>query len=147
MQTLRKIGWDSSVMICLISDKDDVGRVDKIDKIMKRLDDSEYQLVVSTLIYPEVLESAMPVGAIDQFEGVMQNKNLIVAIAADERVARKAQTIRNLARPKLTTPDAIHIATAIVIGAEVFHTFDKKLVRLSGKSEVENLLITECTIP
>jgi len=44
-------------------------------------------------------------------------------------------------------PDAVHIATAIVSGAKIFHTFDEHLLKLNGKDEVEGLTITACDIP
>ena len=62
-------------------------------------------------------------------------------VAVNLGIAKKAQDIRNR-MPSLKTPDAIHIATAIVSEAIVFHTFDKQLLNLNEKDEVDNLKIT-----
>ena len=67
-------------------------------------------------------------------------------IAVDIRVAEKAQAIRNRSSRNLKTPDAVHIATAILSGAKFFHTFDEGLLRLSGTDDVDGLAITACEI-
>ena len=66
----------------------------------------------------------------------------------DLHVAQKAQKIRNLVpkSAKMSTPDAIHVATAIVSGATMLHTFDKGLLSLNGKDQVEGLTITACDV-
>ncbi len=46
----------------------------------------------------------------------------------------------------VSTPDAVHVATAIVNKAKFFHTFDNTLLSLDGKNEVEGLKITPCHI-
>ncbi len=116
---------------------------------MEAVESEAYRLAVSTLLYVEVLESTMPAPAIGQFEKFMQNRAMISIVAVDIRVARKAQMIRDTLRKKgesVSTPDAVHIATAIVSGAQFFHTFDDRLLRLNGKSEVDGLAITDRAI-
>jgi predicted nucleic acid-binding protein len=44
---------------------------------------------------------------------------------------------------RIKTPDAVHIATAIEYRVDALHTFDGKLLKLSGKDYVEGLKI--CT--
>ena len=46
-----------------------------------------------------------------------------------------------------SSPDAVHIATALVSEAKILHTFDDDLLKLSGKDEVDGLSITACLIP
>lgn len=106
-------------------------------------------MVVSTLLYVEVLEKDMSEGAMEQFKKFIQNRAMVSIVAVDIRVARKAQMIRDTVRKKgesVSTPDAVHIATAIVSEAQFFHTFDDRLRRLNGKSEVDGLAITACAI-
>lgn len=114
---------------------------------MNSIERGTYKLAVSTLIYVEVLERTMPEDAIEQFKKFMQNRQTLEIVAVDIRVAEKAQTIRNKSSKTIRTPDAIHVATAIVCGAKLFHTFDEELLRLNGKDEVENLMITPCNVP
>ena len=64
-------------------------------------------------------------------------------------IAQKAHEIRTFYRKQgnnLTTPDVIHLATAIWANADAFHTLDgsgnkKKLLSISGEDGVDNLKI------
>ena len=114
---------------------------------MQHVESGTSRLVVSTLLYVEVLESRMPAGAIEQFKKFMQNRQTVEIMAVDIRVAERAQAIRNNSSRVLSTPNAVHIATAVLSGAQLFHTFDDDLLRLSGRDEVHGLTITACEIP
>ena len=140
------ICWDSSVLIDWIKG-DDQGRMKRIGMVVSGVEQDNYRIVVSTLVYVEVLESAMPEGTMKMFQQFIQNRKQVEVVAVDIRVAQKAQLIRNNSRKKLSTPDAVHIATAIVSGAKIFHTFDDGLLQLSGQDEVDGLTITACEIP
>jgi predicted nucleic acid-binding protein len=59
-------------------------------------------------------------------------------IAVDLAVADRAASFR--ARYRLRTPDAIHLATAVQAGADVFLTNDRELVRVT---DVPILLVDE----
>ena len=138
--------WDSSVLIDWIKG-DDQDRMKQIGMVVLGVEQDNYRIVVSTLAYVEVLESTMPEGTMKMFQQFIQNRKQVEVITVDIRVAQKAQLIRNNSRKKLSTPDAVHIATAIVSGAKIFHTFDDGLLQLSGQDEVDGLTITACEIP
>ena len=143
------ICWDSCVLIDWIKG-DEPGRMPDITSIVESITNKQYRLVVSALIYAEVLESAMPVGAINQFEDFMKNREQVEVVAVDIRVAKKAQMIRNMSHKngkKIRTPDAVHLATAVVSKAEFFHTFDELLLSLNGTQEAHGVAITRCEIP
>ena len=141
------ICWDSSVLISWIRGDESPDRIQAVRAIVQRVENGEYKLAVSTLLYVEVLESTMPGHAREQFKKFMQNRQMVEILAVDIRVAEKAQSIRNISQKKISVPDAVHIATAIVSGAKLFHTFDDGLLQLSGKDEVDGLTITACEIP
>ena len=141
------ICWDSSVLISWIRGDEDPDKTQTIKSVVDKVERGIHKLAVSTLLYVEVLESGMPDGTIEKFQQFMQNREKIEIIAVDIRIAEKAQTIRNKSRKTISVPDAVHVATAIVSGATSFHTFDKGLLQLSGKDEVEGLAITACHIP
>ena len=141
------ICWDSSILISWIRGDESPDRLQAIQAIVESVENGRYKLAVSTLLYVEVLERTMPGHAIEQFKKFMQNRQMIEIIAVDIRVAEKAQSIRNKSQKKIHVPDAVHIATAIVSGAKLFHTFDDGLLELSRKDEVEGLTITACGIP
>ena len=141
------ICWDSSVLISWLRGDEDADRNRATQAVVQHIEGGVSKLVVSTLLYVEVLESRMPAGAAEQFKKFMQNRQMIEIIAVDIRIAEKAQAIRNKSSRTLTTPDAVHIATAVLSGAKLFHTFDEGLLRLSGRDEVDGLMITACEIP
>ena len=141
------ICWDSSVLISWLRGDEDAGRNRATRAVVQHVESGTSRLVVSTLLYVEVLESRMPAGAIEQFKKFMQNRQTVEIMAVDIRVAERAQAIRNNSSRVLSTPDAVHIATAVLSGAKLFHTFDEALLRLSGKDEVKGLTITACEIP
>ncbi len=141
------ICWDSSAMISWIggdAPEENKKRMPAMRATMRGLERGDYKLIVSTILYVEVLGTTMPTEAIEKFEQVMRRKEMIGTITVGIQVAKKAQEIRNQAR--LGTPDAIQIATAIIGNAKYFHTFDEKLLKLNGKDAVERLTITPCTI-
>ena len=141
------ICWDSSVLISLIRGDEDENRNRSIRFVIEQVEARACKLVVSVLLYVEVLERTMPGHAIEQFNRFMQNREMIEILAVDIRIAQKAQTIRNRSHKTISVPDAVHLATAILSGAKVFHTFDKGLLQLHGKNEVEGLAINDCSMP
>lgn len=141
------ICWDSSVLISWLRGDEDADRNQATRAVVQHIEGGISKLVVSTLLYVEVLEGRMPTGAMEQFKKFMQNRQMIEIMAVDIRVAERAQAIRNNSSRVLSTPDAVHIATAVVSGAKLFHTFDDDLLRLSGRDEVHGLTITACEIP
>ena len=148
---LDLICWDTSVLIDWLQGSGTQNRIRSIKSVIAEIEAKKYKLAVSTLVYVEVLECKMPEQAIKQFKEFMKNGNLVEVFAVDIRIAEKAQTIRNRTRNEkkkmIKTPDAVHIATAIVSKAKQLHTFDDEILKLNGKSEVEELAITACDIP
>lgn len=145
---LDLICWDTSILIDWLKGSENQNRMLSIKSVIAEIEAKKYKLAVSTLAYVEVLECKMPEQAIKQLKEFMKNGNLVEVFAVDIRIAEKAQTIRNRARNEkkkiIKTPDAIHIATAIVSKAKQLHTFDEEILKLNGKDEVEGLVITDC---
>ncbi len=145
MKKKGTICWDSCVIISHFNGDRNKNpeRKPRIDAVVSMVDGGNYKLLVSAILYVEVLETKMSQHTIDKFNEFMRRIETITIMAVDLTVAKKAQSLRDRI-PKLKTPDAIHIATAIVGGAKVFHTFDDLLLDLSKQSEVDNLIITPC---
>lgn len=115
-------------------------------------------LVTSTLTRAEILEGRVPKGAVEKYDALMRRSN-IIAQSLDIPIAKAVSRIRDHYRKtdfELLTPDAIHLATAIYLKAEEFHTFDgsdakktprqKKykrcgLLLISGEDAISNLKI------
>ena len=141
----NKICWDSCVMISHFRGDRDVSETQAIESVVDKLDEGHYNLVISTLLYAEVLASVMPKNAMSSFNKFVKRRDTVTNVPVTLKIAEKAQEIRN--KTKIGTPDAIHIATAIIGEALVFHTFDTDLIRLNGQDVVDGLEITPCHIP
>lgn len=143
------ICWDSSVVIDWMLDRKSKNpeRIPAIRSVFHEIEDGRLQLAVSALVHAEVLESTTPADAMQKFRAFMNDAEMVDVIAVDVPIAEKAREIRDRALKKIKTPDAIHLATAIIGGAGVFHTFDRGLLSLSGADEVDGLVITGCDIP
>jgi predicted nucleic acid-binding protein len=102
----------------------------------------------------EVLQSRLPAGIPKLLEGLIKR---IIRVGMDTKVASLAHDIRDhyMARKDefsgktLSTPDAIHLATAILYRVDEFHTFDSGssssktlgLIPLSGNVGGHRLII------
>lgn len=140
------ICWDSCVLIELIKG-DNQARIHDIVPIAKSISKKQHGLIVSTLVYVEVLESKMSSTDIKKFESFMQNRKEVEIVAVDTQIARKARAIRDSGiknSKKISTPDAVHLATAIISGAGSLHTFDDILLSLNRTKEAEGIDITPC---
>lgn len=131
------------------------GEMDGVREVIERAKRREAKIITSVLTVTEALECHMPAGVKRLYEGLMKRVN---RISMDIKVAELAHELRNhySADPKkygdktLATPDAIHLATAILYRATEFHTFDdgkkgsKHLGLLSLSEDVAGHRLTIC---
>jgi predicted nucleic acid-binding protein len=78
-------------------------------------------LVTSTLIRTEVFLGKLTLEQKQKFADILRRKN-VQEVAPHMRIADRASTIRE--RHKIKTPDAIHLATAILFEVDEMHTMD-----------------------
>ena len=103
--------------------------MDGVREIIERSKRREVRIMTSVLTSVEVLACKMPVGLGTLFSGLIKRINMQ---GMDTKVASLAHDLRDyyLSRPSeyggktFSTPDAIHLATAILYRADEFHTFD-----------------------
>ncbi|MEP9348301.1 PIN domain-containing protein [Xanthobacter sp. KR7-225] len=122
--------WDTCLFLAWIKDEQrKTGEMDGVREVIERFKRREVKLITSTLTTVEVLQSRLPVGMERLFNDFMKR---ITRIGMDTKVAAMAHDIRDhyqrhssqFGDKKLTTPDSIHLATAIMYRATEFHTFD-----------------------
>ena len=102
-------------------------------------------IISSTITYIEVL--AIKIG--DENEALFRKSfrtQAHIAYDVDPPIALKARDLRerfvdDKTGRKLQTPDAIHLATAIIHKADHFVTLDDKLLKLNGDDRLEGLVI------
>lgn len=133
--------WDTCLFLAWLKDEErKSGEMDGVREIIERSSRRDVKIITSVLTSVEVLSTKVPVGMDTLFAGLVRR---IGRISMDIRVASLAHDLRNHYAQKggktLSTPDAIHLATAILYRADEFHTFDNDdsskslgLIRLSG---------------
>ncbi|MDQ3562992.1 MAG: PIN domain-containing protein [Pseudomonadota bacterium] len=152
--------WDTSVLLAWI--KDEPNEMEGVNDIAHGIHKNHYILLTSAITLTEVLESTLTDEARIKFNDLFKRKNCQM-VAADLRITQLASQIRDYYQrqksvdglPSLSTPDAIHLATAIHYAVKEFHTFDEKddpkkrraLIPLSGNVAGHPLVICKPPIP
>ncbi len=88
------------------------------------------------------LARRVPVGRGRKGSHAFLERSNILVVDVDLRVSEiRSKGLES--NHKIKTPDAQHMATAIIYQAEVFHTLDDKLINLSGEPIVDGLVISK----
>ena len=120
--------WDTCLFLAWLKDEErKVGEMDGVREIIERARRREVRIMTSVLTSVEVLAAKIPAGMDTLFAGLMRRIN---RQSMDIRVATVAHDLRNFYAAKggktLSTPDAIHLGTAILYRVDEFHTFDEE---------------------
>ena len=146
----KKIYWDSSAFIAWIkNEKHNPGELEGLEATAKAVAENKVALFTSELTRTEVLEGRMNEVERERFRKLFFRKN-VVSVDITGRVMDLSRTIREW-NNAISTQDSIHLATAILYGADEFHTTDGggarkrkgDLIPLSGNVAGHNLKI--CT--
>ena len=122
--------WDTCLFLAWIKDEQrPSGEMDGVREVIARAKRREVKIITSVLTMVEVLQSRLPVGMDRLFTDMIKRVN---KLGMDSKVAALAHDIRDyhivnahaFGGKTLSTPDAIHLATAILYRATEFHTFD-----------------------
>ena len=129
-----------------------------IEHILKENKDEKNIIITSTLMITELLEGKINNQAESIFQDCLKRPN-IITISPDLPIAFEARRLRdhyyrnNGPGKTLSSPDSIHLATAIIIDAVEFHTLDKSnkgtlgLLPLSGNVAGVNLTVCKPQAP
>lgn len=129
--------WDSSTFLALI--KKETHHRDKAYETAlsqaESFDRGEIVLATSTVGVAEVLAADLTEGQREHFEGMIRRSNFLT-VNLTEAIARCAAAIRGHCHREarkssgdpylLAMPDAFHVASAVLIEAEVLVTLDEK---------------------
>ena len=123
------IGLDTSIFIYLLENNTEFA--DRCEKIIEQVQFDGYHAIFASIGLIEIYTGPKRTGDVEQIHYcrnyITQLPNLIVA-NLNEPVIDIASDLR--AKYKITVPDAIHIASAIVYGADTFITNDKALKKV-----------------
>lgn len=112
------------------------------DEVATEITQNRASLCTSVLTHTEVLQGKLTPDQATRFDNLFKRRN-VVSITVDSRIAKRASEIRNHYNEKgikISTPDSIHLATAIIYEVDEFHTLDgdgqrkrpNDLLRLNG---------------
>lgn len=144
----KVVYWDSSAFLALLKGENNHGP--DILNILKSqagaFDRGEITLAMSTIGILEVLSANIPDSVRENFEKIIRRNNFTL-VSANETVMRNAALIRHHVYGKakngggesyiLSVPDAIHVASAMLVEADVLVTLDTR-----NKSKTKELGMT-----
>jgi predicted nucleic acid-binding protein len=138
--------WDTSVFIALlINERRPPGEMEGARDVALAADAGAVIIATSLMTQGEILDPK-GIGAPDKFGALFKRPNYQL-LQANSAVFSEAQRLR-MAIPKLKTPDATHLASAIVYKCDELHAFDKDdLLKLSGSDLVRGLKIRRPSLP
>jgi len=139
--------WDACIFIAWITDERvpprQAGEMEGLAEIVDEIDRGLSTLVTSAITLTEVLASTLTAEQRQRFELTMKRPTTVV-MNVDMRVGQLSSDIRDHYRQlglRLKTPDAIHLASAILAKADVLHTFDPDLLRFDGNAAGHQIAI------
>ena len=126
--------WDTCVFLAWIQDEDNRTPEEKagLADIALKIHKNEARLVTSGITKGEILKSTLSKDGIEKLDALFKRKNFdwvqtelrVYDIMHDIRdYYQKIKDTENL--PTVTQADSIHLASAIWIEADEFHTFDE----------------------
>jgi len=124
--------WDTCIFLSLLTnDRKDASLIEGIEGIARAIDKKECLLVTSTITEVEVLQGTLSAVAEGNFQSALKRRN-VTKVSVNSRVTALAREIRDFynSQRKLKTPDAIHLATAILYSVDELHTNDPHLLNL-----------------
>jgi predicted nucleic acid-binding protein len=135
--------WDACVYTAwLKKEVDKTAYHPHMDEILNENFQTKNIIITSTITSIEVLSCRMTFEEEANFKKLFRYNNHL-KYDVDARIAEKARSLRDdLLREQdrvLSTPDAIHLATAILYGANEMHTFDDGQTKSGGKKSVSLL--------
>jgi predicted nucleic acid-binding protein len=123
------IYWDTCVFLAWITQEQrKPGEMAGIESSVVEIESNRWKLITSAITFAEILESYSGAENVKKFKELFKRPN-IASINTDMRIGELAGELKDYyvklgGKRKLSTPDALHLATAIQYGADEFHTFD-----------------------
>lgn len=121
----RKYYWDTNVFLAWL--KAERGRVELIDGIVSEVRSGKAIIITSVLTNTELFEGNLSDELKAKFKLLFGGRD-VTQVMVDHNVSDLARQIREhygKRKRKLSTPDATHLATAVIHRVDEFHTFDE----------------------
>lgn len=138
MRKLPRFYWDACAWIAYIGrempsadSKFTDRRFEMCREVLKGAQDGGLEIVTSTFTLAEVCKRKDTIGQAGNLSAFF-DQPFILLVDVVKPIASRAQAMQQAGIAGLKPPDAVHLASAIWADVSVFHTFDKRLLDLSG---------------
>jgi predicted nucleic acid-binding protein len=138
-KNLPRFYWDACTWIALINKEMPTAtstfkqnRFEMCRSTIMKAEALEIELVTSAFTLAEVSKRPPDPSSPSINLSSFFDKKYILLTNVDKQVAMKAQSMLLAGVAGLKPADAVHLASALVANADVFHTFDDKLLSMNG---------------
>jgi predicted nucleic acid-binding protein len=148
------IYWDTAVWLAWLTGERHWPEtvIAGIEDVILQLEAGKIQLITSSITRSEIFQGRLTTEQKNLWTSITRRSD-VRAIAADDRINDRSSAIREYHQDrgvKILTPDAIHLATAVLYKADEFQTMDgldksgkpKRVLGLSGNVGGYPLFIT-----
>ncbi len=125
-----KLALDSNIFIAFLQVDDEFFAASK--ELLEGISQNNVKAIFSTLVYGEVMYGSPPNSSLKAVKSFFNSLAGASEIPADKEVCFKAAELRQK-YGSLKLPDAIHLATAIIGGVDIFITADMRLVNIADQ--------------
>lgn len=142
MATTKRVYWDACAWIALIQkerilESNGGGRVieDRFSLCMSVIKEAEarkIEIATSAFTFAEVCKNAELKAQDEDLIAAYFENDYLLPVNVDRVVGESARGLMMSGISGLKPPDAIHVASALISGADAMHTFDEKLLKLDG---------------
>ena len=134
--------WDSNCFLAWLQDEEE--RAGKCQNVLALAERGDVEIVTSVLTITEVLrlrpKDALPSERRTSVEALF-NRPSVRTMMLTRRLAESARDV--VWDHKIHPKDSIHVASALAAKVAVLNTFDRRLIRKSGKIGAPTLIIEE----
>lgn len=128
MSTGKKIiDWDTCIFLAWLQEEQrEIGVMEGIEEIVRKIHNNEVILITSQMTNIEVLQSRLSSDAQKKWKEIFNRRNCQM-VDITPKISEKSSFIRDYYDQKgikLSSPDCIQLATAIIYKADEFHTLD-----------------------
>ncbi|MGH7195214.1 MAG: type II toxin-antitoxin system VapC family toxin [Candidatus Saccharimonadales bacterium] len=126
-----RLALDSNVLIAALAGHEKHSLV--AQQLVRDIAGGKHQAIASSIAYGEVLGIASKSANELDVQNFFFHIQHFATIAADDDICLKAGQLRRRYGNRLKLPDALHVATALSAGVDVFITNDLSLAKFAQK--------------
>jgi len=145
MATTRRVYWDACSWIALIQ-KEKIqqpgGAVEDREMMCKSVIEAakknRLEIATSAFCLAEVCKSPdVRHESPDRIADFLENDYILIS-AVDTVIGQRARKLMTGGHAGLKPPDAVHLATALILNVDEMHTFDERLLGLDGRLDKDD---------